>query len=179
MKLWIKKLNLIIEAEKVLLNKEGWFTEEHLDPAFGLSYHDILKYVGFQEHVARLDKSKHVTLVNRPCLQFYHIDQPGHWFLLYFFPCNESHYQCYVYDTLGFHDLDFGLIPNIGISPNIRIQQCHPYQQEDGFSCGPLVVAMATNIAYQLNPEKSVYNMVEIRKHLWNCFKKRKIDLVP
>jgi hypothetical protein len=121
LKLWIKELNLIIEAKKVLLNTEGWFTKEHLDAAFGLLYHDIFKYAGFQEHVARLDKAKHAAHVNRPCLQFYHIDQPRHWFLLYFFPCNESHYQCYVYDTLGFHDLDFGLLQNIGISPNIRI----------------------------------------------------------
>jgi hypothetical protein len=56
------------------LDKEGWFTEEHLDVAFGLLYHDILKYAGFQEHVAHLDKAKQATPVNRPCLQFYHID---------------------------------------------------------------------------------------------------------
>jgi hypothetical protein len=67
--------------------------------------------------------------------------------------------------------LDFELLQNIGISPIIRIQQRHPYQQEDGFSCDPLVVAMATDISYQLNPEESIYNMVEIRKHLWNCYK--------
>jgi hypothetical protein len=53
---------------------------------------------------------------------------------------------------LEFHDLDFGFLQNIGISPDIRIQQRHPYQQEDGFSCGPIVVTMATDIAYQINP---------------------------
>jgi hypothetical protein len=75
--------------------------------------------------------------------------------------------------------LDFGLLQNIGISPDIIIQQRHPYQQEDGFSCGPLVVAMATDIAYQLNSEESIYNMVEICKHLWNCFKNRKMIPFP
>ena len=47
------------------------------------------------------------------------------------------------YDTLGFHDLDFGMLQNIGISTNIKIQQCHPYQQEDESFHDPLVVAMA------------------------------------
>ena len=47
LKLWIKELNLTIEAEKVLLNKEGWFTKEHLDATFGLLYRDILKYARF------------------------------------------------------------------------------------------------------------------------------------
>jgi hypothetical protein len=31
----------------------------------------------------------------------------GDWFLR-----NESHYQCFVYDTLEFHDLDFELLQN-------------------------------------------------------------------
>jgi hypothetical protein len=61
--------------------------------------------------------------------------------------------------------LDFQLLRNIGISPNIRIQLRHPYQQEDGFSCGPLVVAMAIDVAYQLNSEESLFNMVEIYKN--------------
>jgi hypothetical protein len=129
--------------------------------------------------VARFGNVKHAALVKRPYLQFYHIDKHGHWFFIYFFPHNESHYQCYVYDTLGFHDLDFKLLQNIDISPNIRIQQCHPYQQEDGFSCAPLVLAMATNIAYQINSVEFVYNMVEICKHLWNCFKNKKIITFP
>ena len=181
LKFWIEELHLTKKAEKVLLAKEGWLTKEHLDAAFGLLYNNILKYVGFQEHVARTDNdlAKHVAPVNRPCLQFYHIDRHGHWILLYFFLLNESHYQCYVYDTFGFHDLDFEQLQHIGISSNIRIQQGHPYQQEDGFSCGPLVVAMAIDIAYQLNSGESIYNMVEIRKHLWNCFRNKKIIPFP
>jgi hypothetical protein len=110
LKFWTKKLNIATEAEKFLLNKEGWLTKEHLDATFELLYKDILKYIEFQEHVAHLDKAKHVALVNRPCLQLYHFGEPRLWFLLYFFPHNESHDQCYVYDTPGFHDLDFGLL---------------------------------------------------------------------
>ena len=34
-----------------------------------------------------------------------------------------------------------------------------------------LIVAMATDIAYQFNSEESIYNMVEICKHLWNFSK--------
>ena len=83
-----------------------------------------------------------------------------------FLPHIESQYQCFIYDTLGFHDLDFGLLQSIGISLDIKIQQRHPYQQEDEFSCGPLVVAMATNIAYQINPKVSIKSMLEICKHL-------------
>jgi hypothetical protein len=88
----------------------------------------------------------------------------GSFFIL--FSCNESHYQCFVYHTLGFNDLGFGLLQNISIFHDIRIQQCHLYQQADGFSCGPVVVAMAIDIAYQINLEESVYNMLEIRTHL-------------
>ena len=123
LKFWIKELHLTKKDEKVLLAKDGWLTNEHLDATFGLLYNDILKYVGFQEHLACIDNdlAKHAALVNRPCLQFYHIDQLGHWILLSFFPLNESHYQCFVYDILGFHDLDFEQLQHIGIFSNIRI----------------------------------------------------------
>jgi hypothetical protein len=43
----------------------------------------------------------------------------------------------------------------------------------------PLVVVMATDIAYQLNLEESIYNIVEIRKYLWNCSKNRKTIPFP
>ena len=56
------------------------------------------------------------------------------------------------------------------------VQHHHPYQQEDGFPCGPLVVPMNTNIAYQLNPKKSILNTIEIYKHFWNFFQKLKKD---
>ena len=49
----------------------------------------------------------------------------------------------------------------------------------DGFSYGPLVVAMATYIAYQLNLEESIYNLVEICKHLWNYFKNKGMISFP
>ena len=74
--------------------------------------------------MAFLNKAKHAH-VDKPCLQFYHINKHGHWFFFKKIPCNEFHYQCFVYGTLGFHDLDFGLLQNIGISLNIRIQQRH------------------------------------------------------
>jgi hypothetical protein len=84
LKFWIKELNLIVEAKKVLLDKEGWLTKEHLDATFGLLYKDILKFDGFQEHVAHLNRAKHALPVYKSYLQFYHIGKLGHWFLLYF-----------------------------------------------------------------------------------------------
>jgi hypothetical protein len=62
LKFWIKELNLIVDPEKILLDEEGWFIEKHLDTTFGLLCKVILKYVGFQEHVACLDKAKHAIL---------------------------------------------------------------------------------------------------------------------
>jgi hypothetical protein len=179
LKFWIKELNLTIKAKKVLLDKEGWFIGEHLDTTLELLNEDILKYARFQECEARLDKAKHAPPMNKPCFQFYHIHKPRDWFLLYFLPHNESHYQCFVYDTLGFHDLYFGLLQNIGISHDIRIQQRHLHQQEDGFSCGPLIVAMAIDVVYQINSKGFIYNMLEICKHLWNCFKNQIMITFP
>jgi hypothetical protein len=57
--------------------------------------------------------------------------------------------------------LDFELLQYIGISPNARFQQRHLYQQEDGFSYGPLVVAIIAVIAYQINLGDFIYNILE------------------
>ena len=65
------------------------------------------------------NKSK---MVNKPCLQFHHIELGGndkvmHWiFLHYYVP-----FDCHIYDTIGYHELDFNALSHIGITKNLRI----------------------------------------------------------
>ena len=154
-----------------------------MDAAFHLLYRDYLEPAGFQEHVCHLDqklsKEKELPKVKKTCLQFYHVQNLGHWILLYFYPLEEHLRQCYVYNSLGSHELDFNLLGNIGIPWDISVTRKFVHQQIDGSSCGPLVIAMATDVAHHIDLEDSLYDMKQLCKHLHTCFMNDKIIPFP
>ena len=172
--MWLKGLEISIEFEKILLSEGGWLNTELMDAVFHLPYRDYLELVGFQEHVCRLDqklsKGKELQEVKNTCLQFYHVSNVRHWILLYFYPPEEHLRQCYVYDSLGSHELDFNLLENIGILWDISVTRKFVHQQINGSSCGPLSIAMAIDVAHHIDPEDSLYDMKQLCKHLHTCF---------
>jgi hypothetical protein len=52
-------------------------------------------------------------------------------------------------------------------------------QQLDNSSCGPFIITYATNITFELNPKKSIYNVPKMQSHLHNNIKNNIIFLFP
>ena len=80
---------------------------------------------------------------------------------------------------MDYNELDFNTLSHIGISKNLRISNRPCFQQLDGSSCGPLVVAIAPDLAFALNPENASYKVDVLRQHMVDCFSKRKMTPFP
>ena len=78
--------------------------------------------------------------------------------------------ECHVYDTLDQHKLDFEALSRISITKIFRILYCSCCQQLDGSSCSPLVIAIARDLPYGLNPQIAKCNVNAICEHLMDCF---------
>ncbi len=52
-------------------------------------------------------------------------------------------------------------------------------QQPNNSSCGLFTIAYATNIAFELNPKKSIYNVPEMQLHLHNNINNKTISPFP
>ena len=153
-----------------ILSKGIWLNDIHLNAAFTILYEQVLENKGFQKHVVRLDlRDDLIRTVTAPCLQFYHHKRDEHWILTYFYPQNDCNHGCIVYDSLGRHSLDKGIVQKLMGTPDIPIRYAKVQQQGDGESCGFFVIAWAVDIAFGYNPEESVYVKTEMRRHLWWC----------
>ena len=186
--MWIESLGLRNSDKDIISSKTAWLFDDHLDAAFNMLYEDILQYRGYQVHVARpesvgskfKDNKNRSKMITKPCLQFHNIklggnDNSTHWILLHCYPPFDKTVDCHVYDTLGYNELDFNTLSHIGITKNLRISNRPCFQQLDGSSCGPLVVAMATDLAFALNPENASYKIDVLRQHMVDCFSKKKM----
>ena len=106
-------------------------------------------------------------------------DKIKHIVLLYLHLCNHPNYKYYIYDTLEIHELDFEILQHIGIPKSIKITYHSYMTQLDGSLCSPLVVALAIDIAYQLNLGLFVYNVRALHLHMLNWFKIGKMKPYP
>ncbi len=52
-------------------------------------------------------------------------------------------------------------------------------QQLDSSSCGLFTIAYATNITFELNLEKSIYNVPQMQSHLHNNINNKTISPFP
>ena len=190
--MWIESLGLRNSDKDIISNKTAWLFDDHLDVVFNMLYEDILQYRGYQVHVARpesmgskfKDNNKKSKMITEPCLQFHNIklggnDNSTHWILLHCYPPFDKTVDCHVYDILGYNELDFNTLSHIGITKNLRISNCPCFQQLDGSSCGLLVVAIATDLAFALNPKNASYKVDVLRQHMVDCFSKKKMTPFP
>ena len=123
-------------------------------------------------------------MVTKPCLQFHHIKLNGndklmHWILLHCYPPFYKTFDCHVYDTMGYHELDFNALSLIGITKNLRISNRPCFQQPNGSSCGSLVVAIATDLVFSLNLENASYKVDMHCQHIVDHFSKRRMTPFP
>ncbi len=52
-------------------------------------------------------------------------------------------------------------------------------QQLDNSSCGLFTIAYATDIAFEVNPKKSIYNVPQMQSHLHNNINNKTISPFP
>ena len=95
------------------------------------------------------------------------------------YPSFDKTFDCHVYDTMGYHELGFNALSHISITENLRISNRPCFQQSNGSSCGLLVVAIATDLAFALNPETTSYKVDVLHQHMVNCFFKKRMTPFP
>ena len=130
------------------------------------------------------DNQNKSKIVTKPCLQFHHIKLGGndklmHWILLYCYLPIDKTFDCHIYDTRGYHELDFIALSYIDITKNLRISNYPCFQQSYGGSCGQFVVAITTNLVFSLNPENASYKLDVLRQHMVDCFSKKRMTPFP
>ncbi len=57
----------------------------------------------------------------------------------------------------------------INFSGQLRYKYANVMQQPDLVSCGLFTIAYATDIAFNISPENSIYNVPLMRQHLRDC----------
>ena len=63
-------------------------------------------------------------------------------------------------------------------SKTIKLSFVDVQKQSGGYDCGLFALAFAT-LVNGFNPERSLYNQENMRKHLLECLKHKKIELFP
>ena len=61
----------------------------------------------------------------------------------------------------------------------LRIQTCSVQQQEGNWDCGLFSIAIAAEICFGNSPELATFNQQMMRRHLLDCFGKRRLTLFP
>ena len=63
-------------------------------------------------------------------------------------------------------------------SKTIKLSFVDVQKQSGGYDCGLFALAFAT-LVNGINPERSLYNQKNMRKHLLECLKHKKMELFP
>jgi hypothetical protein len=71
------------------------------------------------------------------------------------------------------------LLTNIINVKHLLYSYANVMQQPNNSSCGLFTIAYATNIAFELNPKKSIYNVPEMQLHLHNNINNKTISPFP
>jgi len=89
-----------------------------------------------------------------------------------------NHITCILYDTLMSHNNNLSKKPNntksrlenlINFSCQLQYRYANVGQQPDSISYGSLTIAHAIDIAFNILPEDSIYNVPLMRQHLRDC----------
>ena len=63
--------------------------------------------------------------------------------------------------------------------PEISLEFVDVTVQAGTYDCGLFAVAFATALALGIRPEEFEFNQLEMRKNLYQCFEKRKMEMFP
>lgn len=143
-------------------------------------YENQLQHQRYEQHsyATICRRSKYTTT----CLQHVFING-NHWILALIQP-NNIHYQAIIYDSkkppnsLLPHDI-YHKLQQLMPSLTFHYKYANVMQQPDNSSCGVFTLAYATDIAYQINPETSIYNVSNMRSHLRDCITQSKLIPFP
>jgi len=174
---WHEEFQLIKIDENNIFNPNGWLNDQHLVVAMQILYVQKLQLLGYQQHTYTIIGTIHRYLTN--CLQHTFINN-NHWILVKIH-ASTLNLHCTIYDLN---------IPTMKKLPNDTIQlltniinvkyllysYANVMQQPDSSSCKLSTITYATNITFELNLEKSIYNVPQMRSHLHNNINNKTIS---
>ena len=174
---WIEELNLLEEDREILLSPVGFLTDNIVDAAQML-LKQAFSTPGFQNVCCGL--TMNFDIQHGEFVQILH-DGFNHWFTVS--TVGTSHPVIHVYDsmysTTGTHSRAQIAALLHTESPVIPIQFMSVHMQAGGCDCGLFAIAFATALALGKHPGQYLFDQGKMRRHLWNCFRKKRIEMFP
>jgi hypothetical protein len=179
--LTVEGIKLTEKLEKILLNPNGWLTDEHVDAAERLLKSAGAGVGGLNDIVvmSHFKKTK-VDLANtdRQTIQCHNIG--SHWVV-----STSINNKITVYETLstGLNNvllqqlvhLYRACCENGHLTVTIILQQL----QKGLCDCGLFCIANATSLAHGIDPASLIWDQSKMRAHLHDCFASKKLTMFP
>jgi hypothetical protein len=168
---WSEDLSLSRRDEEELLQSNAWLTDMHMSATCILLYRAKFQQINYEPH--RYSFTETNAIYHRQCMQYINV-HGNHWILCHIQPSSE-HMHCTIYDSMipSNRRLDPNIVKKLkrvlNIQGNLHYTYINVPQQLDGSSCGLFTIAYATDIAFNISPSQSNYNVPMMRFHLHTC----------
>ena len=161
----------------MLLNGR-WLSDLHINAAQQLLQKQFNDYGGLQSTLYQQKKSLR-KLEN--CIQILHIHE-NHWAVITTIGCDSQVKKIRYYDSLYNDTTDNAekiiskLIPT---TPQLEVEIMKMTKQVGSNDCGLFAIAVATALAYNMDPTTLIFAQDKMRPQLADCFIKHKITEFP
>ena len=168
---WSKDLSLSRRDEEELLWPNAWLTNMNMNDAFILLHRAKFQQINYKPH--RYSFIETNAIYHKQYMQYINI-HGNHWILCHIQP-SSKHMHSTIYDSMipSNRILDSNIVSKLkrvlNIQDNIHYKYVNVPQQSYSSSCGLFMIAYATNIAFNISPLQSNYNIAMMRSHLHTC----------
>ena len=174
---WIPGLGLTSLDRNCLLNPTSWLTDSIIDAA-----QKLLKQISPVPGLESVACGLTMTFVVQP-EEFVQILNTGHGHWVTVSTIGVAHPTVRVYDSL-YSSAGTRLEAQISSliqteKPEISLEFMDVPIQAGTYDCGLFAVAFATALALGRRPEEFQFSQHEMRKHLYRCFERQKMEMFP
>ena len=180
---WIPELSLHLSDKQQILSPVGWLTDSIIDAAQALLKRDHPHLSGLQTVSKGLTMSYDVQ--PREFVQILNNGR-GHWLVVSTVDSlnnSPSFCEVKVYDSMhsSVNDHIKAQVASIMSTEcsTIHLSFMDVQMQSGGYDCGLFAVAFVTALAFNKQPGQYLFDQQQMRKHLWKCLDRKKIEMFP
>ena len=155
-----------------------WLNDLHINAAQQLLKSQFSKYGGFQSTLTQLTTP--LKQLDK-CIQILHVHD-NHWAVITTLGCDLQENKIRYYDS-SYTELLYNtemiisrLMPE---KPEIKVDVMKLTKQIGSNDCGLYAIAIATALAYEVDPSTLLFEQNEMRTHLANCFMRQHLTQFP